>query len=77
MFDFMGFTKFIQNPMEFCMNKIGIPNGAINSIDQIPQYLMNQGKLTQQQYNDIIKEANQLQKNPQFLQFLNRFNSPH
>lgn len=77
MFDFIGFAQFINNPMGYAMKKFGIPNGAVSSIDQIPQYLMNSGKLTQQQYNQFMNEANQLQKSPQFMQFLNNLNSPH
>ena len=77
MFDYMGFIQFLNNPMGYAMNKFGIPNGAINNIDQIPQYLMNQGKLSQQQYNQILNQANQLQKTPEFMQFINKFNSPH
>ena len=77
MFDFIGFMQFMNNPMGYAMQKFNIPNGAVNNIDQIPQYLMNQGKLSQQQYNQVIQQANQLQKSPQFMQFINRLNSPH
>ena len=37
----------------------------------------NNGQLSQQQYNNIVNQANQLQKTPQFMQFLNNLNFPH
>ena len=54
---FMGqFQGFMKNPMQN-------PNEVI-------QYLMNNGKLSQQQYNQLQNVAKQIQSNPQFQQFM-------
>lgn len=71
---FMGqFGGFAGNPMQYMMqrklnlpkgmNPIQDPNGAI-------QYLMNSGKMNQQQYNELQKVSRQVQQNPQFQQML-------
>lgn len=69
---FMGqFRGFLQNPMQFMMqrkmnlpaniNPMQDPNGAI-------QYLMNNGQMDQQTYNQLQQMAQQIQQNPQFAQ---------
>lgn len=69
---FMGqFRGFLQNPMQFMMqrkmnlpaniNPMQDPNGAI-------QYLMNNGQMDQQTYNQLQQIAQQIQQNPQFAQ---------
>ena len=69
---FMGqFRGFMQNPMQFMMqrklnlpqsiNPMQDPNGAI-------QYLMNNGQMNQQTYNQLQQMAKQIQQNPQFAQ---------
>lgn len=65
---------FMQNPMQFLMqNKLNLPNN-INPM-QDPQgaiqYLMNNGMMSQEQYNQLQQMAKQIQNNPQFQQMMN------
>lgn len=76
MFDFQGFMQFANNPMQYMINR-GIPQNVASNPQNVIQYLMNNGQLSQQQYNNIVNQANQLQKTPQFMQFLNNLNFPH
>lgn len=65
------FQSFMGNPMQFMLqnrlnlpqniNPLQDPNGAIQS-------LMNNGQMTQQQYNALQQMAGQIQQNPQFMQ---------
>lgn len=62
---------FRTNPMGYMMQrKLNIPNEYMNDPQQATQYLMNTGKISQEQYNWAVSEANKLQKNPQFMQML-------
>lgn len=65
------FRGFMQNPMQFMMkNKLNLP-GNINPM-QNPQaaiqHLLNNGQMTQAQYNSLQQMAQQIQQNPQFMQ---------
>ena len=63
------FKNFMGNPMQFMIqNKLQIPQQYMNDPNQAIQYLMNTGKLTQDQYNWAVKQSKQIQKNPQFQQ---------
>ena len=65
------FQQFMGNPMGYVMQKnMGIPQEYMNNPDEAIQYLMNTGKLTQQQYNELNKTAKQIQNNPMFKQFI-------
>ena len=65
------FRQFMGNPMGYVMQKhMGIPQEYMNNPDEAIQYLMNTGKLTQQQYNEFNKTAKQIQNNPLFKQFI-------
>lgn len=70
--NFIGsFQQFMGNPMGYVMQKnMGIPQKYLNNPDEAIQYLMNTGKLTQQQYNELNKTAKQIQNNPMFKQFI-------
>jgi len=64
------FRGFMGNPMGYIAQKnMGIPQEYMNNPDEAIQYLMNTGKLTQQQYNELNKTAKQIQNNPMFKQF--------
>lgn len=69
MFDFQGFMQFANNPQAY-IQKMGIPNNVGNNPDDIIQYMMNSGKLSQQQYNSMVQQANAIQKMPYFSQFI-------
>lgn len=71
---FMGqFQNFMQNPasmfggMSFPqnINPMRDPQGAI-------QYLMNTGKMTQEQYNGLQQVAQKIQQNPMFAQMFGK-----
>ena len=65
------FRQFMGNPMGYVMQKnMGIPQEYMKNPDEAIQYLMNTGKLTQQQYNELNKTAKQIQNNPMFKQFI-------
>ena len=70
--NFIGqFQGFLGNPMQYMLkNKLNLPQG-INPM-QDPngaiQYLMNSGRMNQQQYNQLQQWSQQIQQNPQFAQ---------
>lgn len=55
--------QFIQMAMQIKNNpgevlgKMGIPKDITNDPQQVVQYLMNNGKVSQNQYNDAVKNA--------------------
>ena len=65
------FKGFVNNPMAFLMqNRLNIPQEYMNDPQGAIQYLLNTGKLTQEQYNQAVVQARQLQSNPQFMEML-------
>jgi ferritin len=71
------FLQFMNNPQQF-MSQCGldVTQEDLQNPDSFIQKLMNSGKMSQQQYNNIVKTSNQLRNNSHFMQFLNRF-IPH
>lgn len=62
------FQSFMANPVQFMVQrKLNIPQQYMNDPQGAIQYLMNTGKLSQEQYNWAVKQANQLQNNPEFM----------
>ena len=62
------FQGFMQNPMAFMLqNKLQIPKEYMNNPNDAIQYLMNTGKISQDQYNWARNQAKQLQNNPDFM----------
>lgn len=65
------FSGFCKNPMQYMLQcKLQIPQEYMQSPDQAIQYLMNTGRLSQQQYNMVVQQANQLKNNPDFMKYL-------
>jgi len=64
---FNQFMAFAKNPMSF-ITKMNVPQQYLNNPDSIIQYLMNTGQISQDQYNQIVKQAKELQNNPMFKQ---------
>jgi len=59
---FENFNAFIQNPMMFMMkSKFNIPNN-VNQPNEIIDYLMRSGQLSQEQYNQVYSKFQQLQQ---------------
>jgi len=71
MFPIGLFMRFAMNPVQ-CFNQMGIQiPEECKTPNQMVQYLMNSGRLNQQQYNSIVQQSSQIQKDPQFMSFLN------
>ena len=67
------FQGFMQNPTQFLMqNKLNIPAQYANNPNQAIQYLMNTGKLSQDQYDWAAKQAQIIQQNPMFVQMFGK-----
>lgn len=67
------FQGFMQNPTQFLMqNKLNIPAQYANNPNQAIQYLMNSGKLSQEQYDWALKQAQAIQQNPMFMQMFGK-----
>ena len=75
---FIGqFQNFMRNPMQFfTQRKMNLPQGMDISnpqqAQQIIQQLMNNGQMTQQQFNQLQSMANKIQNNPMFRNMMKR-----
>lgn len=68
------FQSFMSNPIQFmAQRKLNIPQQYLNDPNGAIQYLMNSGKITQDQYNKAVNMSNQLQKDPNFMKMLDQF----
>lgn len=65
------YTQFKQNPTQF-LSQINVPNEYMNDPQGAIQYLMNNGKITQDQFNAANNQLKQLQNNPMFSQLFNK-----
>lgn len=68
---FNAYTQLMQNPNQF-LQKMNIPVEYSNDPQGAIQYLMNNGKITQADYNNANNQLKQLQNNPMFKQFFNK-----
>jgi len=69
------FRSFMQNPTQFLMqSKLGLTPEMLQDPHQAIQQLMNQGKITQDQYNWAVNQANQIKNNPQINQYFQSIN---
>ena len=67
-----AFMQFMNNPAAFFQQR-GMqmpPQSAMRSPQDMIQYMMNSGGISQQQYNNAAMQARQLQSNPQFMNML-------
>ena len=64
------FNQFRGNPMQ-TLSQFGVPQN-MNNPSQVIQYLMNSGKMSQQQYNQLQQMAGQMQNNPQYQQMFKK-----
>lgn len=68
---FQAYTQLMQNPSQF-LQKYGIPQQFTGSSQDAIQYLMNNGKVSQEMYNNANNQLKQLQNNPMFKQFFGK-----
>lgn len=59
-----GFQNFMRDPSQV-LSRMGVPQGMKNP-DQIVQFLMDNGKISQAQYNQAKQAAEQMRHNPMF-----------
>lgn len=65
------FQQFRGNPMQmFMQKKMNIPQNIQGNPQQIIQHLMNNGSISQGQFNAAKQMAQQVQQNPMFQQML-------
>ncbi len=57
--------QFMKNPSQV-LSQIGIPQQYLNNPNDAIQYLMNTGKINQQQYNWAVNQAQKIQNDPNF-----------
>lgn len=61
------FQGFVQNPAQYIMhNKINIPQQFQNNPDEMIKYMMNNGMISQQQYNMANEMSKKITDNPMF-----------
>lgn len=69
------FRSFMQNPTQFLMqSRLGLTPEMLQDPQQAIQQLMNQGKITQDQYNWAVNQANHIKNNPQINQYFQNIN---
>lgn len=64
-----NFCQLATNPKQYMINR-GIPQDIANDPDAIIQKMMQEGKISQQQYNSARQAAGRIQSNPMFAQML-------
>lgn len=64
------FSQLARNPVQYAIQKMGISQNIANDPDAIVQQWMNEGKVSQEQYNEARKAAGMIQNNPLFRQLL-------
>ena len=67
-----AFMQFIRNPAAIFQQR-GLPvppQNAMQSPQNMIQYMLNSGGISQDQYNQAAQQAKQLQNNPQFMQMI-------
>lgn len=75
---FIGqFQNFMRNPIQFfAQRRMNLPQGVDvtnpQQARQIIQNLMNNGQMSQQQFNQLQNMAKQLQNNPMFKNLIQR-----
>ena len=64
-----GFQQMMNNPQQYVMSRMGIPQNIANNPNAIIQKMMSEGRISQQQYNAAKSAAQKIQNNPMFNQF--------
>lgn len=66
-----AYQILMKNPNQI-LDSMNIPEQYRSNPNDVIQYLMNNGRITQEQYNIANSQARQLQNNPLFRQFFNK-----
>lgn len=64
------FRQMASNPAQYAMKNMGVSQDMANDPDAIIQKMMQDGKITQAQYNQARSMAMQIQNNPMFKQLM-------
>lgn len=67
---FNAYSQLMQNPTKI-LQQLNIPQEYANDPQGAIQYLMNAGKISQQDYNNARNQLKQMQNNPLFKQYFN------
>lgn len=65
------YSQLLSNPSQL-LQQMNIPNEYANNPQGAIQYLMNNGRISQEQYNKANNQLKQLQSDPMFRQFFNK-----
>lgn len=69
---FQNFMNFMQNPTQFIIkSNLNIPKQYLNNPNDAIQYLLNSGRISQDQYNKAVQQANSLKRSPEFCKMFN------
>lgn len=68
---FNMYSQLLSNPNQV-LQQLNIPQEYANNPQGAIQYLMNNGRISQEQYNNANNQLKQLQNNPLFKQFFNK-----
>ena len=64
-----NFRQLANNPAQYMISR-GIPQDIAGNPDAIIQKLMQEGRISQQQYDSARQTAGKIQSNPLFMQML-------
>lgn len=67
-----GFQQMRNNPAQYVMQRMNVPQNMANDPDAIIQNMMSNGQLSQAQYNAARQTAQRIQNHPMFKMFINR-----
>ena len=67
-----SFSEIMKDPKQYVIKNMGISEDMADDPNKIIQKMMNDGKITQEQYNSARNMAMQIQNNPMFRQMTNR-----
>ena len=68
---FNMYSQLLSNPNQV-LQQLNIPQEYANNPQGAIQYLMNNGRISQEQYNHANNQLKQLQNNPLFRQYFNK-----
>lgn len=68
---FNMYSQLLSDPNQV-LQQLNIPQEYANNPQGAIQYLMNNGRISQKQYNNANNQLKQLQNNPLFRQYFNK-----